>query len=106
MYHDRTGCLRRRLRRSYRRPDFKVSNHNVRWLEFLFIVPLAVRKNRYVILPVDFEEAWKVRVNIRHVGTPVPQKFPVHGQTRRRHSRILCVLLNHANITFTYPALS
>lgn len=24
-------------------------------------VPTAVRKNRYVILPIDFEEAWKVR---------------------------------------------
>lgn len=24
------------------------------------VVPIAVRKNRYVILPVDFEEAWKV----------------------------------------------
>ena len=24
------------------------------------VCPSAVRKNRYVILPVDFEEAWKV----------------------------------------------
>lgn len=24
------------------------------------LTPLAVRKNRYVILPIDFEEAWKV----------------------------------------------
>ncbi|KAI6132083.1 26S proteasome subunit P45 [Pisolithus croceorrhizus] len=34
----------------------------------------AVRKNRYVILPVDFEEAWKVSSN---------------GQACRRHSRVL-----------------
>lgn len=26
----------------------------------LFLPSLAVRKNRYVILPIDFEEAWKV----------------------------------------------
>ena len=30
--------------------------------------PTAVRKNRYVILPVDFEEAWKVSWILFHAG--------------------------------------
>jgi 26S proteasome regulatory subunit T3 len=29
--------------------------------DLYFTLFLAVRKNRYVILPIDFEEAWKVR---------------------------------------------
>jgi 26S proteasome regulatory subunit T3 len=33
--------------------------------------PLAVRKNRYVILPVDFEEAWKVSLNPTKSATPM-----------------------------------
>jgi len=41
-------------------PVYKVRNRNV-----LVVFPLknapAVRKNRYVILPADMEEAWKVR---------------------------------------------
>ena len=30
----------------------------------------AVRKNRYVILPVDFEEAWKQRMLVETKGDP------------------------------------
>ena len=50
----------------------------------------AVRKNRYVILPVDFEEAWKV--GLEHVGLwQVAERmcFLANGQEGRRDSRVL-----------------
>lgn len=68
---------------------------------------LAVRKNRYVILPVDFEEAWKVRclvvlASFRTLKAQ-PRLLSPHskrssGQTRRTnfvsfHSYRLLVLL-------------
>lgn len=63
---------------------------------------VAVRKNRYVILPVDFEEAWKVSCLSFVWSSPV--KFaplfslrqPANGQTSGRHSRILCVLSGYS----------
>ena len=57
----------------------------------------AVRKNRYVILPVDFEEAWKVCCLPVVWSSEKTAKFtpsflpPANGQTSRRYSRILCV---------------
>lgn len=62
-------------------------------LLFLFIQSCiaAVRKNRYVILPVDFEEAWKVRWMLL-IGTLkilINPTFPANGQTLGRHTRVL-----------------
>lgn len=53
----------------------------------------AVRKNRYVILPVDFEEAWKVRPGPRGLvfETPTDGEFPGRREEGRRHARILSV---------------
>lgn len=57
----------------------------------------AVRKNRYVILPVDFEEAWKVCYLSIVWSSDITAKFapfllqPANGQTGGRHSRVLCV---------------
>ena len=61
---------------------------------------LAVRKNRYVILPVDFEEAWKVSYLVVFAINPIfwtlktqPFFFPptANGQAVRRDARILWV---------------
>lgn len=55
--------------------------------------PLAVRKNRYVILPIDFEDGWKVCLSL--FGLPSWMEFspahtsPANGQTVRRNSRVL-----------------
>ena len=57
----------------------------------------AVRKNRYVILPIDFEEAWKVSNVVESIRTHVLIiiiiKFPLsttskrsRGATRRMNS--------------------
>jgi 26S proteasome regulatory subunit T3 len=54
----------------------------------------AVRKNRYVILPVDFEEAWKVRSGcINGLRITESNRFLANGQERGRDSRILYVAL-------------
>ena len=55
-----------------------------------FALPIAVRKNRYIILPVDLEEAWKVRF-VRHVfvaffNALVAFSKPSSVQTKLMHS--------------------
>lgn len=63
--------------------------------------PLAVRKNRYIVLPIDFEEAWKVRdlnvtvilVTSRSLFSPSSHTFSKSSsaQTTRTSSvSILC----------------
>jgi len=57
----------------------------------------AVRKNRYVILPVDFEEAWKVGCLVLLALAAWEEKlknflsFPTtaNSQAVRRHTRVL-----------------
>ena len=51
----------RRLLPLCRRLVYKVSSYKLSNIRAVSDYSLAVRKNRYVILPVDFEEAWKVR---------------------------------------------
>lgn len=55
-------------------------------------IPSAVRKNRYVILPIDFEDAWKVCLSLFGVLTGEffsSHTSPANGQTIRRDSRVL-----------------
>lgn len=63
MFRDPTDYRPPRLLPSFRRQVSKVRAPYC--LEYDQIVSefyaIAVRKNRYVVLPVDFEEAWKVR---------------------------------------------
>ena len=77
----------------------------------------AVRKNRYVILPADFEEAWKVRCLAVFGPSIVPAyKFvltrlfsyhhPANRQEGRRHTRLLYVLLAVVDVPFAYTCFS
>lgn len=64
------------------------------------IVPPAVRKNRYIVLPIDFEEAWKVRdANVTVITVTRRSRFfflltltnnsAASRQAGRRHARVL-----------------
>ena len=64
------------------------------YLELLFNFLAAVRKNRYVILPIDFEDAWKVCLFL--FGSPHVEGIFVflrystaNGQTVGRDTRVL-----------------
>jgi 26S proteasome regulatory subunit T3 len=49
----------------------------------------AVRKNRYVVLPIDFEDAWKVCCRLFGLPHDHNYKFSANRQTLRRNSRVL-----------------
>jgi hypothetical protein len=56
---DRIGCPPLKSLLLCKRLVSKVK-HSSLVLSFIQLPSLAVRKNRYVVLPIDFEEAWKV----------------------------------------------
>ena len=64
------------------------SLHAILVAKLTLSVPSAVRKNRYVILPVDFEEAWKVSClelfALSHVILIKTQLFLASQQTVKR----------------------
>ena len=65
----------------------------------LFTSFKAVRKNRYVVLPVDFEEAWKVSYlslfgvlsRLQNSDHLLPFQLPAKRETSRQNIRFLCV---------------
>lgn len=66
---------------------YKVSPQKLNRFRAISECLLAVRKNRYVILPVDFEEAWKVRclvlfvpINPSGISKRLTRLFPSHHQ--------------------------
>lgn len=66
--------------------------------------PSAVRKNRYVILPIDFEDAWKVCLSLfglPHVNFAHSHFFTANCQEVGRDSRILWVFIPHSRILYS-----
>ena len=61
---DRIGSPQQRLLPLYRRQVYKVRQLGIAEPDHDAYSSTAVRKNRYVILPIDFEEAWKVCVSL------------------------------------------
>ena len=66
--------------------------------------PPAVRKNRYVILPIDFEDAWKVCLSLfglPHVKFARSHFFTANCQEVGRDSRVLWVFVPHSRIIYS-----
>lgn len=107
-FHDLNDCHRPRLHRLFKQPVYKVSYLQVMHMSQCAEQNVAVRKNRYVVLPVDFEEAWKVSAYLPLFGPSARRKYlnsrpslsppPAKRQARRRDFGLLCVhspLLSH-----------
>lgn len=60
MFLDQIDFPRPKLHRLYKLQVSRVRLHLSSLIKLFRPSVPAVRKNRYVILPVDFEEAWKV----------------------------------------------
>jgi hypothetical protein len=60
MFLGRIAYHQQKLPPLFKQLVYKVSSVLILHRFGIHRLPLAVRKNRYVILPVDFEEAWKV----------------------------------------------
>lgn len=62
MFRDQIGCRQPKLLPLSKPLGSKVCIKSLAlFQQVVKMGSAAVRKNRYVILPVDFEEAWKVR---------------------------------------------